>query len=53
MPPKKTKVDKATRVKAVARKRVGPPKAARVLDERQLREKPKHKRDWTDLIAHE
>jgi hypothetical protein len=34
-------------VKAVARKRVGSPPAARVLGTEPLREKPKHKKNWT------
>jgi len=39
-------LDKTKRVKAVARQRVGSPKAARPLDERVGRDKPKHKEAW-------
>jgi hypothetical protein len=45
---KRPQLSKEKRVKAVARKRVGTPKPARVLDERQERERPKHKRHWQD-----
>jgi hypothetical protein len=45
---KRPKFDKNKRVKAIARKRVGSPPPARVLDEKPLRVKPKHKIDWTD-----
>jgi hypothetical protein len=36
--------DKTTRVKAVARERVGAPKPARVIADKRLRDKPKHKK---------
>jgi hypothetical protein len=45
---KRPRPSKAKRVKAVARKRVGAPKPARALDERQEREQPKHKKRWQD-----
>jgi hypothetical protein len=38
-------LDKTKRVKAVARDRVGSPKPARVIEDRRLREKPKHKKN--------
>jgi hypothetical protein len=37
-------LDKTTRVKAVARERVGAPKPARVIEDKRLRDKPKHKK---------
>ncbi|MGA8026786.1 MAG: hypothetical protein WB992_06540 [Bryobacteraceae bacterium] len=40
------KYDKTKAVKAIARKRVGSPPAARVLDEKPIRSKPKHKTAW-------
>ncbi len=51
MATKKAKFDKARRVKAVARKRVGSPKPARTLDERMLRSKPKYKEAWSEGVA--
>jgi hypothetical protein len=36
--------DKTTRVKAVARERVGSPKPGRVLADKRLRDKPKYKK---------
>jgi len=41
---KPKKLDKTKRVKAVARERVGAPKPARVIADKRLREKPKHKK---------
>ncbi len=46
MPGKRLKYDKTKAVKAMARKRVGSPPAARALDERAIRRKPKYKKDW-------
>ncbi len=40
------KFDKNKRVKAIARKRVGSPAPSRSLDERGVRLKPKHKKNW-------
>jgi len=37
-------LDKTKRVKAVARERVGAPKPARVIADKRLRDKPKHKK---------
>jgi hypothetical protein len=37
--------DKSTRVKAVARERVGAPKPARVIEDKRVRDKPKHKKN--------
>ncbi|MBV8572870.1 MAG: hypothetical protein JO319_19780 [Acidobacteriaceae bacterium] len=45
--PKKL-ADKSTRVKAIARTRIGSPKPARILEERLIRDKPKHKENWED-----
>ncbi|HEY7212391.1 MAG TPA: hypothetical protein VH477_19100 [Bryobacteraceae bacterium] len=45
---KRIKADKNKRVKAVARKRVGTPKPARVLEERTGRDRPKYKKRWQD-----
>jgi hypothetical protein len=42
------KSDKATRVKAVARDRVGSPKPGVVIADKRLREKPKHKKKIPD-----
>lgn len=42
------KYDKTKVVKAIARKRVGTPPAARVLDEKAVREKPRYKKDWKE-----
>jgi hypothetical protein len=44
MPKKRSAPTKSTRVKAVARKKVGSVPPARPLKERQLREKPKYKK---------
>ncbi|MGI8958827.1 MAG: hypothetical protein ACR2IV_03500 [Bryobacteraceae bacterium] len=41
---KRPKFDRAKAVKAIARKRVGRPPAARALEERATRSKPKHKK---------
>jgi hypothetical protein len=41
---KPKKLDKTKRVKAVARDRVGAPKPARIIEDKRLREKPKHKK---------
>ncbi len=46
---KPTKLDKTKRVKAVARERVGSPKPARVLKDKRLREKPKHKKNQPEI----
>lgn len=48
MPRKRPEYDKTKAVKAIARKRVGPPPAARVLDEKAVRVKPKHKKSWSE-----
>ena len=48
MAAKQPKLTKNKRVKAVARKRVGSPKPARVLDERTPRAKPKYKNRWRE-----
>lgn len=40
------KFSKNKQVKAIARKRVGNPAPSRVLDERPVRSKPKHKKNW-------
>ena len=45
---RKRQLDKTKRVKAVARKRIGSPKPARILKESGQREQPKHKVDWRD-----
>lgn len=45
---KPKKLDKTTRVKAVARDRVGSPKPGRALADKRLREKPKHKKNTPD-----
>jgi hypothetical protein len=46
---KKRKIlTKTKRVKAVARDRVGSPKPARLISEKRLREKPKHKKNIAD-----
>jgi hypothetical protein len=42
---KRKSLDKTKRVKAVARERVGSPKPARVIEDKRLREKPKHKKN--------
>jgi hypothetical protein len=44
MAKKKALPSKSKRVKAVARKRVGTVPPSRPLDEREVREKPKHKK---------
>jgi hypothetical protein len=48
MATKRLRFDKNKRVKAIARKRVGSPPAARVLKPEVLREKPKYKKDWAN-----
>jgi len=45
---KRPKYDKNKAVKAIARQRVGAPKAARVIEEKPLRSKPKHKKRWVE-----
>jgi hypothetical protein len=45
---KPKKSDKATRVKAVARERVGSPRPAVVIADKRLRAKPKHKKKIPD-----
>jgi hypothetical protein len=45
---KRPKYDKTKAVKAIARERVGAPKASRAIKERPLRPKPKHKKRWTE-----
>jgi hypothetical protein len=42
------KYNRTKAVKAIARKRVGSPPPARILDEKPIRKKPKHKKHWTD-----
>jgi hypothetical protein len=42
--PDNSKLDKTRRVKAVARERVGTPKPARVIADKRVRDKPKHKK---------
>ena len=51
MPRRRIELTKPKRVKAVARKRIGTPKPARPLDERQLRDKPKYKIDWGEAVS--
>jgi|GEM_PF-2074286 len=46
MAQKQPKYDKTKTVKAIARKRVGSPPAGRILAERAIRSKPKHKKGW-------
>ena len=41
---KKKKFDVITEVKAIARERVGPVPAAKLLEPKSLRKKPKHKK---------
>jgi hypothetical protein len=48
VPAKRTKYSKTKAVKAIARKRVGNPPAARVLDEKAVRTKPKYKKHWSE-----
>lgn len=48
MAAKRPKLTKNKRVKAVARKRVGSPKPARVLDERAPRAKAKYRTGWRE-----
>jgi hypothetical protein len=38
-------LEKTKRVKAVARQRVGSPKPARIIEDKRLRDKPKHKKN--------
>jgi carbamate kinase len=40
------KFSKNKQVKAIARKQVGSPAPSRILDERSIRTKPKHKENW-------
>ncbi len=51
MAAKRSKFSKTKRVKAIARKRVGTPPPSRVLEERTIRGKPKHKQPWTEEQA--
>jgi hypothetical protein len=44
MPRKPSKLNKNKRIRAIARERVGEPKAAFVIPEKTLRAKPKHKK---------
>jgi hypothetical protein len=44
LPAKKKRFDVSKEVKAIARERVGPIPAARLIDARQVRKKPKHKK---------
>lgn len=44
MPKKQPKLNRAKEVKAIARERIGAPPPARVLDEKPIRTKPKHKK---------
>jgi hypothetical protein len=53
MPKKRAGYSKTKAVKAMARKRVGAPPAARPLDERTVRSKSKHKKPWTEELAEE
>jgi hypothetical protein len=48
MPRKRRNYDKTKAVKAIARKRVGSPAPARILEERATRSKPKHKKQWIE-----
>jgi hypothetical protein len=48
MAKKITKYSKNKTVKDLARKRVGPPRPARPLDERDKRAEPKHKKSWLE-----
>jgi len=43
------KYSKTKAVKAIARKRLGSPKPARVLEEKPARSRPKHKKKWTEV----
>jgi hypothetical protein len=45
---RRPKYDKTKEVKAIARKRVGSPPAARTLEERATRSKPKHKKQLVE-----
>lgn len=53
MPSKRPKklASKSTRVKALARERVGSPKPVRVLEEKPVREKPKYRKNWQEEAA--
>jgi hypothetical protein len=42
------KYSKTKAIKAIARERVGSPKAARVVEPKQARPKPKHKKKWIE-----
>lgn len=42
-------LDKSKRVKAVARERVGSPRPGRALEDKRLREKPKHKKPVAEV----
>lgn len=42
------KHSKTKAVKAIARERVGSPKPARIVDEKPVRSKPKHKKKWAE-----
>jgi len=48
VPRKRLQYDKTKAVKAIARKRVGAPSAARALDEKAVRTKPKYKKAWSE-----
>lgn len=48
---KQPKYDRTKVVKAMARERVGAPPASRFLDEKAIREKPKHKKKWLESEA--
>ncbi len=48
---KPKELDKTKRVKAVARDRVGSPRPGRVLEDKRLREKPKHKKNTPETEA--
>jgi hypothetical protein len=50
MPVKRPKklTSKSTRMKALARQRVGPPKPGRAIEEKPARKKPKYKKNWQE-----
>jgi hypothetical protein len=47
MAKKRPKYEKTKAVKAIARTRVGSPPPGRVLNEKVIRSRPKHKKDWS------
>jgi hypothetical protein len=46
--PRKKLPSKSSRVKAIARQRVGTPKPARAIEDKPTRRKPKHKKSWQE-----